>query len=120
MDRPSAGGRRTLSPAASSVAPPLGTMPGFPYTAWKSRRTTMASTPRHGADPLGPVLDAIRPGLAMLGFPAYVIDADQRYRFVNAAYEVHFARKASELVGRSVTEIYGPPPADGRRQPLLR
>ncbi|MDH5264816.1 MAG: PAS domain-containing protein, partial [Betaproteobacteria bacterium] len=80
----------------------------------------MSSTPRHGADPLGPILDAIRPGLAMLGFPAYVIDAGERYRFVNEAYEVHFARKASELVGRSVTEIYGPPPPDGRREPLLK
>ena len=72
----------------------------------------MASPPRQGADPLAPILDAIRPGLAMLGLPAYVIDAEQRYRFVNAAYEVHFERQ-----GRRSRRPHGGPRSTGRRRP---
>jgi diguanylate cyclase (GGDEF)-like protein/PAS domain S-box-containing protein len=62
----------------------------------------------------------MRPGIALLGVPAYLVDRDQRYRHVNAAYERFFGREAGTMVGRTVTEVFGPPNADGRRDTLLR
>jgi two-component system CheB/CheR fusion protein len=37
------------------------------------------------------------------------LDAEHRYRFVNAAYERWFGRPAEEIVGRTVAEIVGEP-----------
>lgn len=36
------------------------------------------------------------------------IDTDERYRFVNAAYESWFCRPRSEIVGRTMQEMLGP------------
>jgi diguanylate cyclase (GGDEF)-like protein/PAS domain S-box-containing protein len=80
----------------------------------------MATPPGLPADPLGPVLESIRPGLALLGFPAYVIDRQRRYRFLNEAYERFFGRRAGEMVGCTVEEVFGPPPPDDRRTALDR
>lgn len=80
----------------------------------------MATPPGLPADPLDPVLASIRPGLALLGFPAYVIDRQRRYRFLNEAYERYFDRRVSDMVGRTVEEIFGPPPPDDRRAALDR
>ena len=78
----------------------------------------MSKSPAKREDALAPLLDEIRPGLALIGFPAFVVDARLRYRYVNAAYEDYFGRPAAELVGRTVEEIHGPPPPDGRREAL--
>lgn len=80
----------------------------------------MDTNPDRSVDPLSPVLEALGPGLALIGFPTFVVDAQLRYRFVNAAYEQYFGRAAGDLVGRSVDEIHGPPPSDGRREALLQ
>ena len=80
----------------------------------------MATPPGLAADPLEPVLASIRPGLALLGFPAYVIDRRHRYRFLNEAYERYFDRRAADMVGRTVEEVFGPPPPDDRRTALAR
>ncbi len=80
----------------------------------------MDTNPDRSADPLSPLLEAIGPGLALIGFPTFVVDTQLRYRYVNAAYEQYFGRAAGELVGRSVDEIHGPPPSDGRREALLQ
>jgi PAS domain S-box-containing protein len=39
--------------------------------------------------------------------PVYIsyVDADQRYQFVNRAYEVWFNRSREEIIGKSVREI---------------
>ena len=80
----------------------------------------MAMPPGLPADSLDPVLASIRPGLALLGFPAYVIDRQRRYRFLNEAYERYFDRRAQDMVGRTVEEVFGPPPPDDRRAALDR
>ena len=80
----------------------------------------MATSPAARADLLSPVLDEIRPGLGLLGFPAYVVDAQRRYRYLNAAYEAYFGRSAAEMLGRTVEEVFGPPPPDDRRAALNR
>ncbi len=65
-------------------------------------------------------LEALRPGIALLDVPAYLIDAGQRYRIVNDAYERYFGRPADTMVGRTVTDVFGPPHPDGRRDVLVR
>jgi len=77
-------------------------------------------SPERREDPLTPLLEAIRPGLALIGFPAFVVDARQRYRYANAAYEEYFGVSAANLIGRAVEEVHGPPPPDGRREALLQ
>jgi diguanylate cyclase (GGDEF)-like protein/PAS domain S-box-containing protein len=79
----------------------------------------MASIPPEDAAPLQSTLEALRPGLESLGFPAYVVDAEQRYRMLNASYERYFGRRAADMVGRTVEDVFGPAPADERRKPLL-
>src|SRR5512139_2147109 len=68
----------------------------------------------------GAAIAALRPGIALLGFPAYIVDAQQRYVLVNEAYESYFGRRADTMEGRTVAEIFGPPHPDGRREVLLR
>ncbi|MBL0143778.1 MAG: PAS domain-containing protein [Betaproteobacteria bacterium] len=67
-----------------------------------------------------PALEALRPGLEMLGMPAYVVDTGQRYRILNAAYEDFFGRRAADMIGHTVEEVFGPAPADDRRTALVR
>jgi diguanylate cyclase (GGDEF)-like protein/PAS domain S-box-containing protein len=80
----------------------------------------MASSAHPGRDPVAPILDEIRPGLALLDLPAYVVDSQRRYRYLNAAYESLFGRRAADMLGRTVEEVFGPPPPDDRRKALER
>ena len=72
------------------------------------------------ADTFEPVLAGLRPGLELLSFPVYVVDAQQRYRYLNRAYELFFGRRAEDMIGRTVDEVFGPPPPDDRRKALAR
>jgi diguanylate cyclase (GGDEF)-like protein/PAS domain S-box-containing protein len=80
----------------------------------------MASTPTDNAAPLPPALEALRPGLEVLGFPTYVVDAELRYRILNGAYERYFGRSTAGMIGRTVEEVFGPAPVDDRRKALHR
>src|SRR5207245_572452 len=57
-------------------------------------------------------LAALAPGLEVLGMPVYVVDSTLCYRYVNAAYELHAGRKASELLGFNLLDLYPIPPDD--------
>lgn len=48
-----------------------------------------------------------------------VVDADQRYRFVNSAFERWIGRTRDEVVGRTVAEVIGPVDY-GRSLPAIR
>jgi len=61
---------------------------------------------------------AMKPGLDVLGLPACVIDAERRYRYVNAAYCVHGGYAPDDYLGRTSEEIWGRVAQDGRRGAL--
>ncbi|HZZ94086.1 MAG TPA: PAS domain-containing protein [Usitatibacter sp.] len=65
-------------------------------------------------------LAALAPGFQVLALPAYVLDQDMRYRFVNDAYVRHTGISAGKLLGRSVHELFPDPPGDDRRQVARR
>ncbi|HUP28804.1 MAG TPA: PAS domain-containing protein, partial [Usitatibacter sp.] len=65
-------------------------------------------------------LAALRPGLDLLGLPACVLDAELRYRYLNAAYLAHFARPAGDFLGRTADEVFTRRPQDARREKIHR
>src|SRR5689334_11974033 len=65
-------------------------------------------------------LEALRPGLEVLAMPACILDRQQRYRFVNAAYCDYAGVPASEFLGRIAAEVFKRQPEDSRRQQLAR
>jgi diguanylate cyclase (GGDEF)-like protein/PAS domain S-box-containing protein len=65
-------------------------------------------------------LAALRPGLELLGLPACVLDAELRYRYLNAAYLAHFGRPADDFYGRTADEVFARAPRDSRREKIHR
>ncbi len=63
---------------------------------------------------------ALRPGLDLLGLPACVLDARQRYHYVNAACCAHFGKREAEFLGRTPDEVFEFKPQDARRAQLQR
>ncbi len=56
----------------------------------------------------------------MLGLPACVLDAQLRYRFLNAAYVAHAGRPAADFIGRTPDEVSAQRPGDSRRDYMIR
>jgi len=65
-------------------------------------------------------LDALAPGLALLGLPACVFDPQLRYIHANPAFLAQTGRTLEALVGRTQEEAFGPYADDGRREQLRR
>ncbi|HXS53155.1 MAG TPA: PAS domain-containing protein [Usitatibacter sp.] len=65
-------------------------------------------------------LDALAPGLALLGLPACVFDPQLRYIHANPAFLAQTGRTFEALVGRTQEEAFGPYADDGRREQLRR
>ncbi|HET7731587.1 MAG TPA: PAS domain-containing protein [Usitatibacter sp.] len=65
-------------------------------------------------------LAALRPGLGLIGLPACVLDAELRYRFLNADYLAWFGRPAEDFLGRTADEVFAKKPQDSRREQIHR
>ena len=52
-------------------------------------------------------LQALAPGLDVLGFPACILDAELRYRYVNDPYAALSSHKRADLEGRTPDEEIG-------------
>ncbi len=65
-------------------------------------------------------VETLRPGLDLVGLPACVLDAQQRYRYVNPAYCAHWGRREEDFLGRTPDEVYALKPQDSRRSQLQR
>ena len=65
-------------------------------------------------------LAALKPGLDVLLLPACILDTDQRYRYLNAAYLAHSGREMSEFLGRTPDEVFDRRPSDSRRAQMQR
>jgi PAS domain S-box-containing protein len=65
-------------------------------------------------------LAALRPGLDVLSLPACILDHELRYAYLNAAYEAHAGRPASDFLQRKPDEVFAFRPVDGRRDHMRR
>src|SRR5688572_24142226 len=65
-------------------------------------------------------LAALRPGLDILSLPACILDHELRYAHLNAAYEAHAGRPASDFLHRQPDEVFAFRPVDGRRDHMRR
>ena len=65
-------------------------------------------------------LQALAPGLDVLGFPACILDAELRYRYVNDPYAALSSNKRADLEGRTPDEVFHRIPQDERRHHLAR
>ncbi|MEP7069951.1 MAG: PAS domain-containing protein, partial [Usitatibacter sp.] len=65
-------------------------------------------------------LQALAPGLDVLGFPACILDAELRYRYVNDSYAALSSNKRTDLEGRTPDEVFHRIPQDERRHHLAR
>jgi diguanylate cyclase (GGDEF)-like protein/PAS domain S-box-containing protein len=65
-------------------------------------------------------LEALAPGLDVLGLAACVMDTQLRYRYINAAYASQTGRDPARFLGNTPDEIFERVPSDSRRDNLRR
>ncbi len=65
-------------------------------------------------------IEALRPGMDLLGLPVCVLDPALRYRYVNAPYAAFTGRAREEFEGRTPDEVFERAPFDSRRETLMR
>ena len=63
---------------------------------------------------------ALRPGLEVLSLPACILDREQRYVYLNAAYLAHADKPLADFIGRTPDEVFQQRPNDGRRSQMQR
>ena len=66
-------------------------------------------------------LEALSPGLDVLGLAACVMDTQLRYRYINSAYASQTGRDTARFIGRTPDEIFERVPSDSEvRRDLKR
>jgi diguanylate cyclase (GGDEF)-like protein/PAS domain S-box-containing protein len=65
-------------------------------------------------------LAVLGPGFDLVGLPICILDADRRYRYLNAAYCSYIGRPVADFLGRQPDEVFNAVPVDGRREQLQR